>query len=631
MAVKASAEITVRDETDVLSLVPWYALTQSATAPTKPSTTQTSAAVPSPWTTAEPSFDPAGGTRYLYTCIQTRWKDGSCTWDNNVQLSSAYEQAKQAWNKANAAYSATQPIASRTYTGIIGTADNAEEASFYFAKVHPDDYNGTWRVKLRIEVTAPATYQEMIEITISGRVNAFMAYDSVVHRSTAALAIYFINLYRAKQAGITAGKGHALGFGLRASTNPTNATYARTITVDVLEQTNCTVQLLDTAVKYANMDGTGTTNYEGLTELGVANNGQNATNNSNTSYSQQSPVKAGANGVWGYSLIMQAADGRWNSIYTASSWNGTGTGKSRYTGGFVLGRMLYSSGAGQQTSASGTTSTYYRYNTDVTTSTTWDVYPFDMRYSTNCAQTLVAYKPVYLVGTVGSDGLFYLDSTWWTQALPTSANGKVYVYVGESYSTYQVYLASEHTALVYHDGGIKTYQQMLSDEAAKVAGNYIVSTASNDVWIHTEDHGPNANGNATANTYGWRIGSVFELVRAGLSYLKMWVDNSVAKVRVGLETAGHSVFSPDGMEVFTDADTSVAEFGAEGYRVGDESALHQVGDGTSLSFRNGSETVAYVSTDKFYSVNSEVEDAFYIGDYSIRNASDGKLVIGLRR
>jgi len=83
-------------------------------------------------------------------------------------------------------------------------------------------------------------------------------------------------------------------------------------------------------------------------------------------------------------------------------------------------------------------------------------------------------------------------------------------------------------------------------------------------------------------------------------------------------------------EFFVDGE-SMASFGAEGYKVGDESALHQVGDGTSLSFRNGSETVAYVSTDKFYSVNSEVEDAFYIGDYSIRNASDGKLVIGLRR
>ena len=464
MAVKAASEVTITDNTDIDSLVTWYYLSTSVTKPDAPSTTKTSETPPSPWTQAEPTFTAGTVTNYLYTCVQTRWKDGSCTW-GAVQLSSSYEQAKQAWNKAQAAYDATQPIASKTYTGLIGTANDAANASFYFAKVHPDDYNGTWLVKLRVDVTAPTTYQQSIDISISGRANAFMAYDSFVGRSTAALAVYFINLYRAKQAGITAGKGHALGFGLRASTNPTSATYARTITVDVMEQANCTVQLMDTAVKYADMDGTGTTNYEGLTELTVANNGQNATGNSNTSYSQQSPVKAGANGVWGYSLIMQAADGRWNSIFTASSWNGTGTGKSRYTGGFVLGRILYSSGAGTQTSSSSTAATYYRYDTDVATSTTWDVYPFDMRYSTNCATSLVAYKPVYLVGTVGSDGLFYLDATWWTQTLPSTEDGKVYVYIGETYSTYQVYLASVHTALVYSDGGIKTYDQANTEKA----------------------------------------------------------------------------------------------------------------------------------------------------------------------
>ena len=160
------------------------------------------------------------------------------------------------------------------------------------------------------------------------------------------------------------------------------------------------------------------------------------------------------------------------------------------------------------------------------------------------------------------------------------------------------------------------------DDAAKTATNYITADPTDGIKVHDS-------GDVT--TFVQIASGVIDFVRSGVSAMKMWVDNSVAKVRVGLETAGHSVFSPEGMEVFADADTSVASFGAEGYRVGDESALHQVGDGTSLSFRNGSETVAYVSTDKFYSVNSEVEDAFYIGDYSIRNASDGKLVIGLRR
>lgn len=136
MAVKAVTEVTITDETDILSLVTWYALTSSASAPTKPSTTQTSASVPSPWTTNEPSFDPAQGTKYLYTVIQTRWKDGTCTWDAPVQLSSAYEQAKQAWNKANAAKdaadaateAAANAVVTKSMSGerTIVTADAAE-------------------------------------------------------------------------------------------------------------------------------------------------------------------------------------------------------------------------------------------------------------------------------------------------------------------------------------------------------------------------------------------------------------------------------------------------------------------------------------------------------------------------
>ena len=123
------------------------------------------------------------------------------------------------------------------------------------------------------------------------------------------------------------------------------------------------------------------------------------------------------------------------------------------------------------------------------------------------------------------------------------------------------------------------------EEAAKVAGNYIVETATNDVWIHSENHGPNSSGVATADTYGWRIGSVFELVRAGLSYFKMWVENSVAKVRVGLENAGHSVFSPSGMEVFTDSTTSVAQFGSTA-RIGNENSTRLLADERSLNLLN---------------------------------------------
>lgn len=103
MSVKAASEVTILDETDLDSLVTWYKLQTSATPPAAPTTTKTSDAV-SGWVQAEPTFSAGTVTNYLYTVIQTRWKDGSCSW-GTVQLSSSYEQAKQAWNKANAAQS----------------------------------------------------------------------------------------------------------------------------------------------------------------------------------------------------------------------------------------------------------------------------------------------------------------------------------------------------------------------------------------------------------------------------------------------------------------------------------------------------------------------------------------------
>jgi hypothetical protein len=137
-------------------------------------------------------------------------------------------------------------------------------------------------------------------------------------------------------------------------------------------------------------------------------------------------------------------------------------------------------------------------------------------------------------------------------------------------------------------------------EAAAVAGNYIWESALNDMWLHSEDHGPDTDpnsetyGQATADTYGWRIGSVFELVRAGLSYMMLWVESSVTKLRLGLATAGHAILSPDGMEVFagTNGADSVAKFGST-TRVGTSSGKHIGIDSSSgVAVMDGSDEVA---------------------------------------
>ena len=188
----------------------------------------------------------------------------------------------------------------------------------------------------------------------------------------------------------------------------------------------------------------------------------NASYYSNTSYTQYSNnVKAGTNGIKAYTLIMQDGEDTWSCFYSGAM-KFTNTGKPAYTGGFRLGKVLYSSGSGAQTSNS-SLDTYYNYKEGVVTSTIYDVYPVDLRYSTNCATTLVAQRPIYLVGTVESDGLFHLDiSQWWTQTQPTYEDGKVYIYLGVAYSTYQFWLATENPAYMYYNNDFILYDKALT-------------------------------------------------------------------------------------------------------------------------------------------------------------------------
>ena len=499
-------------------------------------------------------------------------------------------------------YSTRGPIDTRTYTGLYGSSNDAAGASFYFAKVHPSAYTAPWRVKLHIYVSAPVAYTQIVDIEIRGDNSNYRSYDAFVSKD-ANLAMYYFNLYRATQAGITAGKGHALGFGLRSSTNPTNSSYPRTIKVDVLDVENCSVELLDTAVKYASMDGTGSTNYAGLNELNISGNGQYATNNGNTTYSKlHSGPLAGKNGLKRYTLCMKDDVGNWTSITTTA--NSTGTSHGAYTGGMMLGNVAY-----------------YSHGSEISAGSNgndglWESYTLDLRYSTNCGSTLTNKKATYLVGTV-VDGLFYLDTTtWWTQT-PNSTS-KVYVLLGYAYSTYQIFLNVNNPTFTYDGTNLVPHDAYL---ASKTATNYIVDYGSGTtagIWITPEDRKANADGSPNANTRGWRIGDALEMFRGTASMLKAWLDDTVspavAKVRVGLENAGHSIFSTDGMEVFTDATTSVAKFG-EVSRIGQDDTSHIEMDFLGISELDENDSVFFMAKD----LRNEMDPGYGYYGYFVEN------------
>jgi hypothetical protein len=259
-------------------------------------------------------------------------------------------------------------------------------------------------------------------------------------------SLYYHTWYTLTSVGYTNGYGHALGIGLANSVNPTSVTYARTFIVEILETQNCTATMYDTMKLYSALDGTGATNFSGYSQLDGYNNGLRESGDDN-SYDRlmmsDDRFYAGAKGIYGSQLMMKLQNGTWESLTSTYS---TATNKTKNTSGFLPsgGVLFYNSSI--TTTSGNLTANWISYI--ALQSTTF-------QYSSNCGTTLVAYKSVYLKGSI-SNGLFYLADVWWTQTLPTSDDGYVYIYIGEARGTTNISLYPEHPMYAFKGGTIQT-------------------------------------------------------------------------------------------------------------------------------------------------------------------------------
>lgn len=240
-------------------------------------------------------------------------------------------------------------------------------------------------------------------------------------------------------------------------------------------------------------------------------------------------VTAGTNKIMNFSLIMEKADGTWESFTTTS---GTGTTKTRNTSGFQLGKIwVYN--YNETIAANALTRSDYIY----------DCIPCTLTYSTNCGTTLVAHKPVYLVGTIGTDGLFYLDVTWWTQTEPTTEDGKVYIYLGNATSTSVIYKVAYNPIYEYRDGAFQQYNPIreLGTAAYQDTGHFALAshgnhvpatqTANNKVFLRNDNTWQTitpANIGALATTGTAADSSKLGGTAASNYALKTYVDSKVA-------------------------------------------------------------------------------------------------------
>lgn len=359
------------------------------------------------------------------------------------------------------------PIATKTYTGLIGSSDDHAGAGFYFGKIQPTGYNDVWSIRYQIEIWAPAEARchAIAEVYIVGSQNTYRSYAAFNGiTNTDYRPAYHHLIYCATQAGITASKGHALGVGLRASWKVTDTSYPRTCTVKVLAQTNCTVTLNDTAVKWANWDGTGSTNYNTYYELNFASNGLQETGDSAPEYAyyfshSYSNILAKA-AQYRYCLAVQYDENHMLPLNSVS--NNTGTSKAMTTESFdPFGKIIYW-GTTTTVAAEAAYGRYYQYQqyTD-----------FNACYTFNCGSTLVVNKAVYLVCVPQSDGKVKLHTTPWSQTLPTTEDGLVYIYLGQARTTTNMNLDYKHPIYYYKDNAIRSWTNPRNISDIGLTGN----------------------------------------------------------------------------------------------------------------------------------------------------------------
>lgn len=207
------------------------------------------------------------------------------------------------------------------------------------------------------------------------------------------------------------------------------------------------------------------------------------TNTYDRRFMNDTRVYAGANGIKTYSLIMQDSTGKWQSLTTTAGNEVTHTkNPSGFRPDTIL-RYAYSNNI----AANALTSNDYIYETG----------EMDFRYSSNCASTLTARKSVYIVGTM-VDGYFYLADDWYSQDLPTTEDGKVYIYIGEAFSGYQVVYTATHPMYMFKNGRIIRYSDITKTDLGL---SNVDNTADEDKSVNYANTAGSASSATTASKF----------------------------------------------------------------------------------------------------------------------------------
>ena len=361
----------------------------------------------------------------------------------------------------------------KVYTGVLGVANGSApnnnthaNRSVYFITLHPNDFNSQWTIHYHINVHLDDETQQYkssanasvvnigqlcrgtYDCMLSGTASVYNVYHMFQsQKNTSYRPIYYHIFHGPTSAGANNGEGYKIGVNLHNSylPVPTNnytsgsavlTSYTRTIEVVIDECVNCTAELNETLEVEADAyrsDYTklNSTYYTTATSdsntagryalLSATTQGLYETGDDNIiTYTQQSNnyMKNGttfsddsAGYFLGYNLLGFDKDGNALAISkrtpTATSYDASVQTTRVYCNkgfDYTKGIRYYASTGNFAAGADMNISTHLNYS------------GLDFRYSDNCVASgtanllgLISREPVYLRGTIKSDGLFYLS------------------------------------------------------------------------------------------------------------------------------------------------------------------------------------------------------------------------------
>lgn len=227
----------------------------------------------------------------------------------------------------------------------------------------------------------------------------------------------------------------------------------------------------------------------------------------------------GTDPIYAYKVVAEGSDG---ALYPLTLESGTGTTKTVSTKSFKLGGKIRGY-ANSPTISAGSLHRYYLA----------EVAYINASYTFNSSSGFTAGKAVYLVGTVQSDGSFKLDNSgytaFYTQTLPTTEDGKVYIHLGTmSTTTTSLRVDVDHPIFEYKDGKLRPY-----------AGINNATTSVNGLMSYTDKSkldgiANNANNYVHPTTAGNKHipsgGAANQILKYSASGTAIWADPSSGPV-----------------------------------------------------------------------------------------------------